>query len=93
MEGKMLCKQNREQRTEKDDHGEENEIKDDKEGKEEEEEGDGNQMCAHHEDAMEEKGKFKICTPIVVGSALLLSVVLFVIHFIRTKSQPGKRKD
>lgn len=79
-----------EQRTEKDDHGEENKIKDDKEGKEE---GDGHQECAHNEDAMEEKGKFKICTPIVAGSALLLSIVVFVIHFIRTKSQPGKRKD
>lgn len=78
-----------EQRTEKDDHGEKEEIKADKEREkeEEEEEVDGPAM-------EEEKGKFKICTPIVAaGSAILLSIVVFVIQFIRTKSQPGKRKD
>lgn len=75
-----------EQRTEKDDHGEKEEIKADKE-REKEEEVDGPAM-------EEEKGKFKICTPIVAaGSALLLSIVVFVIQFIRTKSQQGKKKD
>lgn len=78
-----------EQRTEKDDHGEKEDIKADKEREkeEEEEEVDGPAMEG-------EKGKFKICTPIVAaGSAILLSIVVFVIQFIRTKSQPGKRKD
>lgn len=76
-----------EQRREKDEHGEKEEIKADKEREEEEEEVDGPAM-------EEEKGKFKICTPIVAaGSALLLSIVVFVIQFIRTKSQPGKRRD
>lgn len=41
----------------------------------------------------EERGKCKICIPILAGSAVLLSLVVFVIHFIRTKGQPGKRKD
>lgn len=53
---------------------------------------------AQHQEGMpssteEERGKCKICTPILAGSALLLSLVVFVIHFIRTKGQPGKRKD
>ncbi|CAN4116472.1 unnamed protein product [Withania somnifera] len=34
----------------------------------------------------------KICVPIVAGSALILSLVVFVIHFIRNKNQSGKRK-
>ncbi|PHT50504.1 hypothetical protein CQW23_10251 [Capsicum baccatum] len=39
------------------------------------------------------KRSSKICVPIVAGSALILSLVVFVIHFIRTKNQSGKRKD
>ncbi|OIT20188.1 PREDICTED: uncharacterized protein LOC109220528 [Nicotiana attenuata] len=38
------------------------------------------------------KKSSKICVPIVAGSALILSLVVFVIHFIRTKNQSGKRK-
>ncbi|KAM3361175.1 hypothetical protein P3S68_016029 [Capsicum galapagoense] len=38
------------------------------------------------------KRSSKICVPIVAGSALILSLVVFVIHFIRTKNQSGKRK-
>ncbi|XP_060193098.1 uncharacterized protein LOC132622499 [Lycium barbarum] len=38
------------------------------------------------------KRNSKICVPIVAGSALILSLVVFVIHFIRTKNQSGKRK-
>ncbi|KAL3504486.1 hypothetical protein ACH5RR_034327 [Cinchona calisaya] len=41
----------------------------------------------------EEKGRYKLYTPILAGSALLLSLVVFVIHVIRSKNQPGKRKD
>lgn len=38
------------------------------------------------------KKSSKICVPIVAGSALILSLVVFVIHLIRTKNQSGKRK-
>ncbi|XP_009771868.1 uncharacterized protein LOC107803925 [Nicotiana tabacum] len=38
------------------------------------------------------KKSSKICVPIVAGSAVILSLVLFVIHLIRTKNQSGKRK-
>ncbi|KAK6792290.1 hypothetical protein RDI58_011371 [Solanum bulbocastanum] len=38
------------------------------------------------------KKSSKICVPIVAGSALILSLVVFVIHLIRTKNQSVKRK-
>lgn len=38
------------------------------------------------------KRSSKICVPIVAGSALILSLVVFVIHLIRTKNQSDKRK-
>lgn len=44
------------------------------------------------EDDNEPKRSSKICVPIAAGSALILSLVAFVIHFIRTKNQSGKTK-
>ncbi|KAL3513891.1 hypothetical protein ACH5RR_026608 [Cinchona calisaya] len=41
----------------------------------------------------EDRRSFKMCTPILAGSALLLSLVVFVIQFIRTKSRQGKTKE
>ncbi|XP_004237795.1 uncharacterized protein [Solanum lycopersicum] len=38
------------------------------------------------------KKSSKICVPIVAGSALILSLFVFVIHLIRTKNQSVKRK-
>ncbi|KAG5612336.1 hypothetical protein H5410_023617 [Solanum commersonii] len=38
------------------------------------------------------KKSSKICVPIVAGSALILSLVVFVIHLLRTKNQSVKRK-
>ncbi|XP_055809672.1 uncharacterized protein LOC129879938 [Solanum dulcamara] len=35
----------------------------------------------------------KICVPVIVGSTIFLSLVVFVIHFMRKKKQPGKRKE
>lgn len=40
-----------------------------------------------------EKERFKICVPAIAGSAFLISLVVFVIHYVRTKSQPGKKRD
>ncbi|KAL3840108.1 hypothetical protein ACJIZ3_024699 [Penstemon smallii] len=40
----------------------------------------------------EDKG-FKICTPIVAGSALLLSFVVFVIQIMRSKNQNSRRRE
>nr|XP_027093302.1 uncharacterized protein LOC113713712 [Coffea arabica] len=39
------------------------------------------------------RGRCKMCAPILAGSALLLSLVVFVIQFIRKKSHQGKRKE
>ncbi|KAJ8539410.1 hypothetical protein K7X08_013662 [Anisodus acutangulus] len=35
----------------------------------------------------------KICVPVIAGSAVILSLVVFGIHFMRKKNQPGKRKE
>lgn len=45
-----------------------------------------------NEDENVPKRSSKICVPIVAGSALILSLVVLVIHLIRTKNQSGKRK-
>lgn len=37
--------------------------------------------------------RFKICTPIVASSAILLSLVVFVYQVIRSKNQSNRRKD
>ncbi|XP_027149792.1 cilia- and flagella-associated protein 251 [Coffea eugenioides] len=39
------------------------------------------------------RGRCKMCAPILAGSALLLSLVVFVIQFIRKKSHQGKKKE
>ncbi|XAR49658.1 hypothetical protein NMG60_11032924 [Bertholletia excelsa] len=35
----------------------------------------------------------KICAPVVAGSAILVSIIVFVIHFIRTKNPTSKRRE
>ncbi|XP_059281715.1 uncharacterized protein LOC132035451 [Lycium ferocissimum] len=50
------------------------------------------EISRKNEDDDVPKRSSKICVPIVAGSALMLSLVVFVIHFIRTKNQSGKRE-
>ncbi|KAL3634914.1 hypothetical protein CASFOL_021968 [Castilleja foliolosa] len=38
-------------------------------------------------------GRFKICIPIVAGSTLLLSFVVFVFQMIRSKNQTSRKRD
>ncbi|KAF3635452.1 putative cellulose synthase A catalytic subunit 2 [UDP-forming] [Capsicum annuum] len=39
------------------------------------------------------EGRSKICVPVIAGSAVILSLVVFVIHFMRKKNQSRKRKE
>ncbi|MCD7459736.1 hypothetical protein HAX54_041823 [Datura stramonium] len=51
-----------------------------------------NGISRKKEDDNVPKRSSKICVPIVAGSALILSLVVFVIHFIRSNNQSGKKK-
>ncbi|XP_059287853.1 uncharacterized protein LOC132041095 [Lycium ferocissimum] len=44
------------------------------------------------EDKLPER-RSKICVPVIAGSAVILSLVVFGIYFMRNKKQPGKRKE
>ncbi|XP_027769632.1 uncharacterized protein LOC107007712 [Solanum pennellii] len=48
------------------------------------------EVCEKEEDKLPKRSK--VCVPVIVGSAVMLSVVVFVILFMRKKKQPGKRK-
>lgn len=39
------------------------------------------------------RGRSKLCVPIVVGSALIVSFIVFVFHFIRAKNQSSRRRN
>lgn len=39
-----------------------------------------------------ERPKRLLCTPVIAGSSLLVSLIVFVIHLIRTKDKPEKKK-
>lgn len=39
------------------------------------------------------EGRSKICVHVIAGSAVILSLVVFVIHFMRKKNQSRKRKE
>lgn len=49
------------------------------------------EVCEKEEDKLPKRSK--VCVPVIVGSAVMLSVVVFVILFMRKKKQPGKRKE
>ncbi|KAJ8531277.1 hypothetical protein K7X08_026711 [Anisodus acutangulus] len=69
-----------------------NEPKDDQANGILEEEKQSGEISRKKEDDNVPKRSSKICVPIVAGSALILSLVVFVITFIRTKNQSEKRK-
>lgn len=48
------------------------------------------EVCEKEEDKLPKRSK--VCVPVIVGSGVMLSVVVFVILFMRKKKQPGKRK-
>ncbi|MCD7469462.1 hypothetical protein HAX54_008513 [Datura stramonium] len=59
----------------------------------EEEEKTGELSRAREEEDKLPERRSKICVPVIAGSAVILSLVVFVIHFMRNKKQPGKRKE
>ncbi|CAN4095147.1 unnamed protein product [Withania somnifera] len=60
--------------------------------KEEEKTGDDLSRTREAEEKLPER-RNKICVPLIEGSAVILCIVVFVIHFMRKKYQAGKRKD